>query len=72
MKDLCADIILGQDFQSKHESVTINQGGSKAPLVIGSFSTLNVNPPKLFEHLSTDCKPITTKSHKYSDAVHER
>ena len=53
MMNLCADIILGQDFQSKHKNVTINYGGSEPPLVIGSLSTLNVNPPKLFEHLST-------------------
>ena len=68
MKDLCADTILGQDFQSKHESVTINYGGSEPPLVIASLSTLNVNPPKLFEHLTADCKPIAMKSRRFNDA----
>ena len=71
MNDLCADIILGLDFQSKHESVTIKYGGAEPPLVIGSLSTLNVSTPKLFEHLSKDCKPIATKSRKYNQADQE-
>ena len=27
--DLCADIILGQDWQTKHESVTVRYGGKR-------------------------------------------
>ena len=66
MKDLCADSMLGLDFQSQHQSVTLNFGGSKPPLVIGALSTLNVEPPNLFEHLTADCTPISSKSRKYS------
>ena len=39
MKDLCADVILGLDFQSKHESITLMLGGSKEPLVISGLTT---------------------------------
>ena len=63
---LCADIILGLDFQSKHESVTFQFGGSEPPLSICSFSTLNVEPPELFANLTDDCRPIAMKSRQYS------
>ena len=68
MEDLCADTILGLDFQTKHESITINYGGAEPPLIIGGLSTLNVEPPKLFEYLTPDCKPIASKSRKYNNA----
>ena len=68
MDDLCADIILGLDFQTKHESITINYGGAEPPLVIGGLSTLNVEPPKLFKYLTPDCKLIASKSRKYNNA----
>ena len=64
--DLCADIILGQDWQSKHSSVTIEYGGLQPPLKICNLTALNVDPPPLFEYLSTDCKPIAAPSRKYS------
>ena len=40
MKDLCADVILGLEFQLQHESITIMLGGSKEPLVISALTTL--------------------------------
>ena len=33
---LCSDIILGQDFQRLHESVTVKYGGNQPPLVLGA------------------------------------
>ena len=63
--DLCADIILGQDWQAKHASVTIEYGGNNPPLKICNLTTLNVAPPLLFEHLTPQCKPIATPSRKY-------
>ena len=53
MNDLCIDIILGLDFQSQHESVTLKLGGKKPPLIICGLSALNVEPPSLFENLSS-------------------
>ena len=63
MKDLCVDIILGLDFQSQHESI------EEPPLVICGLSTLNVPPLRLVENLTPDCKPIATKSRRYSSQV---
>ena len=64
--NLCADLILGQDWQSKHESVTIDYGGDQPPVKICNLTTLDVSPPSLFQHLSQDCKPIATKSRRYN------
>ncbi|CAB4023461.1 Hypothetical predicted protein [Paramuricea clavata] len=63
---LCADLILGLDFQSQHESVIFQNGGSKPPLSVSSFSKLNVEPPEPFANLTSDCHPIATKSRRYS------
>ncbi|KRY47238.1 hypothetical protein T03_11670 [Trichinella britovi] len=63
---LCADVILGQDFHRMHESVTLNYGGNLPPLIICGLATLRVDPPRLFAHLSPDCRPIATTSRKFS------
>ena len=68
---LCADIILGQDWQSKHESITIKYGGENPSVKICNLTTLDVTPPSLFQYLSPDCKPIATKSRKYSSEDQE-
>jgi hypothetical protein len=65
MDNLCADIILGIDFQSQHQSVTLKFDGVRDPLVVG-LATLNVEPINLFENLTPDCKPIASKSRHYS------
>ena len=67
LPNLCADVILGQNWQSNHESVTIKYGGERHPLKICNLTTLNVSPPPLFENLDPNCKPIMTKSRRYSD-----
>ena len=43
LSGLCADIILGEDFQCQHESVTFEFGGSKPPLVLGSINASSSN-----------------------------
>ena len=67
LPNLCADVILGQNWQSNHESVRIKYGGERHPLKICNLTTLNVSPPPLFENLDPNCKPIITKSRRYSD-----
>ena len=64
--NLCADVILGQNWQAMHESITIKNGGEKPPVKICNLTTLDVTPSPLFQYLSPDCKPIATKSRKYS------
>ena len=67
LPDLCADLILGLDFQSRHKNVVFNYGGPEPPLSVCGFSTLNISPPKPFAaNLSADCHPIATKSRRYS------
>ena len=60
MDRLCADVILGQSFLCKHSEVSFVMEGSDAPLKIKqehvlSVAAANVEPPRLFEFLSSDC-----------------
>ncbi|KHJ40163.1 hypothetical protein D918_09763, partial [Trichuris suis] len=57
LPNLCVDVILGQDFQRRHESLTVSYGGGLPPLTICGSTSLNVDPPRLFAHLSPDCRP---------------
>ena len=63
---LCADIILGQDFMGKHESVTFKFDGKEPALHVCALTAMDITPPTLFEHLTNDCKPIAVKSRKQS------
>ena len=63
---LCADLILGLDFQSQHTSVVFHYGGSEPQLSVCGFSTLKVDPPKPLANLIADCHPIASKSRRYS------
>ena len=62
---LCADIILGQNWQAQHESFTIHYGGTAPPLKVCGLTAVDVDCPPLFQYLSADCKPIATKSRRY-------
>ena len=66
LPQLCADVILGQDFQKLHDSVTLQYGGALPPLVICGPSVLHVEPPKLFGNLTADCHPVAARSRRYS------
>ena len=48
-------------------SVTFHFGGDKPNLNICNLATLNVDTPSLFQNLSENCKPIATKSRRYSE-----
>ena len=43
MNDLCVNVILGLDFQSLHQSITLSLGGSKPPLIV-CLAALDVPP----------------------------
>ena len=66
LSSLCADIVLGQNWQAQHESVTIHYGGTAPPLKVCGLTAVDVDCPPLFQYLSPDCKPISTKSRRYS------
>ena len=70
LDNLCADVILGQDFMKQHESIVFNFGGSKPSLIVScvgsvnALTAMNIPPPKLFEHLTPDCRPVAVRSRK--------
>ena len=67
LSNLLTDVILGQDFLKLHNQVLIEFGGPQSSLIIGALECIKTDiVPHLFEHLSSDCKPITTKSQKHS------
>lgn len=74
LENLCCDIILGQDFMKKHESIQISFGGERRSVnvkdsnAVCGLTASTVDSPELFGNLSTDCRPIATKSRKYSAA----
>ena len=67
MQDLCADIILGHDFLQLHESVAVPFGGPRSSLICG-LATMDVPLPTLFPNLTSDCKPVATKSRRHTRA----
>ena len=84
MKNLCADIVLGNDFMKLHKEVTFVMGGSRKPLKLSgkpcpddisgrccNVAQALVKPPKLFQYMAPNCKPIATKSRRYSRADQE-
>ena len=68
-KDLCSDIILGHNFQKPHKSLTIDMGGTKPDLIISNTSPCALSTAtiiSLFTNLLPECKPIATKSRRFS------
>ncbi|XP_072324752.1 uncharacterized protein [Scyliorhinus torazame] len=77
---LCAPALLGLDFQCHLRSLTLHFNGPLPPLSVSnpqffpdsppdptcSLSTLRIPPPSLFANLTPDCKPVATKSRRYS------
>ena len=66
LPNLCSEVILGHEFLKQHETVNLTFGGSKQPLNVCGLSTLAITPPSPFINLTPDCKPIATKSRRYS------
>ena len=64
LDNLCAEVILGQDFMEQHKSVVFNSGGSKPSLIVSALTAMNVTPPSLFGHLTDDCRPVAVRSRK--------
>lgn len=68
MKGLCAEVLIGHDILMEHSDVSLSFGGSKPPLTICAATCAFVESPRLFSNLSADCKPIATKSRRYTEA----
>ena len=63
---LCAEILLGHDFLRRHKSLEIPFKGSLPTFSVCGLSAANVEAPSLFANLRPDCKPIATKSRRFS------
>ena len=69
LKNLCSDILLGQDFQSQHKQVIFEFKGKKDDFVVSPTCTLSsasAKTPSLFHNLSKNCKPIAVKSRRFN------
>ena len=67
MNGLLWDVILGRDFLSQHKSVSFKFGDLESPLELGALLPIKgLEPVRLFEHLSPNCRPLTTKRRNYS------
>lgn len=66
MPNLCSDILLGLVFLRKISKLTFNFGGEYDPITVGALPCFNIEAPRVFSHLSSDCIPIATKSRKFN------
>ena len=69
MTNACCDIILGQKFLGRHQSVNFEFDGKEEILAIpagtrayASLPAAGVKSPKVFEHLAANCKLKATRS----------
>ena len=63
---LCTDIILGHDFLNQHEGLTMPFNGQKPPFSVCGLAAAKVETPALFQNLTEDCRPIATKSRRFT------
>ena len=69
LRNLCCDILLGQDFQSQHKQVIFQYEGKKKDFVVSqtcALASAAADTPSLFHNLSRDCKPIAIKSRRFN------
>ena len=67
MENLIADVVLGEEFMRKHESIHIQFGGEQPQLTLCGLEAMEgIPPPELFKHLKSNCHPVVTKPRKFS------
>ena len=72
IKNLCSDVIVGQEFLKLYSSVTFMMNGPEAltipPLKPQQLSVgvARLDPPRLFEFFLPECTPIASRSRKYT------
>ena len=77
LNSLCTDIIIGTDILGKHKQVIVEFGGDEPPNLQFCYehsscsSTMNIEPPSVFPHITPDCKPVAAKSRRYSQEDRE-
>ena len=75
LNNLATDVIIDKKIFQEHLQVTFSFGGSRPALTLNGLAKTCVPYPKLFSHLSKDCKPIADKPRKFSkndaEFIHE-
>ncbi|KAK4328285.1 hypothetical protein Pmani_001310 [Petrolisthes manimaculis] len=66
LPELCAKVILGEDFMRMHKLVEFDFDGSRPKLTVCGVATMFVDPPSLFPSLTEDCKPVSTPNRRFS------
>ena len=75
LNNLATDVIIGEKIFQEHSKVTFSFDGSRPALTLNGLAKMCVPYPKLFSHLSKDCKPIADKPRRFSkddaEFIHE-
>ena len=66
LSNLCAEVILGQKFMNLHSEIIFIGSGDRPALKVCGVAEAALNPPTLFGGVPADCKPIATKSRRFS------
>ena len=66
LSNLCAEVILGQKFMNVHNEIIFIGTGDRPALKVCGVAEAALNPPTLFGGVPADCKPIATKSRRFS------
>ena len=66
LPNLVAELVIGTDLMEQHESVHMQFGGERPPLVLSSLNPIRVTAPTLFKNLTPDCRPVAAKSQRFS------
>ena len=71
MRELCADLILGQDFLKRNKSATFLMGRPLKAIEVNPCNTCGVaaadiQPPRLFQFLTPKIRPIVTPSRRFN------
>ena len=71
VQELCADLILGQDFLKRHKSATFLLGGPLKAIEVNQCNTCGVaaadiQPSRLFQFLDPKIRPIATPSRRFN------
>ena len=71
-ENLCSDVILGLDFQSQYQRLIFQFSGSSPDLLVSrefncTLAAAQATEVSLFSNLSSDVKPIATRSRRYGE-----
>ena len=66
LSNLCAEVILSQKFMNLHSEIIFIGSGDRPALKVCGVAEAALKPPTLFGGVPADCKPIATKSRRFS------